>query len=463
MQRRKFIFDSALTVSGSLAFSPLLGSCKKENALPVDWDGKVAIIGGGAAGMYAAEKLRALDISYTILEAGSSLGGRVKTLKGFGDADIELGAEFVHGKRTDFYQIVKDEGGDFVNVEDTESGRFLLDGQLVTEDDAADDADIQKVYEFVDEVTDYDGGDISMEQYVDQFPSDFPQRTRAILNAVSANSAGTSLSRLGMKTLALEEDLWTAGNKDYLVPNKSYIDIFQSAYSTALTSDKIKYNWAVQSIDYSGERVKITNTNGQTETFDKVIITVPLKVLQDGDISFTPALPSAKTSAFDKIGMDAGMKILLKFDSAFWGNDFGGIIGGALVPEYWTPIGTSRVLTAFVMGEAAEYLSGEGNNAVNQVLAELDSMFGGQAASNAFADSHIEDWTKNPYVKGAYSYPKPGMGDARQTIASSVQGKLFFAGEATHTQGHSSTVHGAMETGGRAVAEIYESIFAEEE
>ena len=66
-------------------------------------------------------------------------------------------------------------------------------------------------------------------------------------------------------------------------------------------------------------------------------------------------------------------------------------------------------------------------------------------------DSAIHTW------QGNRSYDAPGVGNAREILASSVNNKIFFAGEATHTGGHHGTLHGAMETALRAVIEILNS------
>jgi len=44
--------------------------------------------------------------------------------------------------------------------------------------------------------------------------------------------------------------------------------------------------------------------------------------------------------------------------------------------------------------------------------------------------------------------------DAPAALAAPLDGRLFFAGEATDTAGDPGTVHGAMATGARAAAEI---------
>jgi monoamine oxidase len=70
------------------------------------------------------------------------------------------------------------------------------------------------------------------------------------------------------------------------------------------------------------------------------------------------------------------------------------------------------------------------------------------------------DWSKEPFIKGAYSFPIPNGGGllTRQTLSQPMQRKVYFAGEATHYGGHSGTVHGAMESGRRAVEELLRDV-----
>ena len=79
---------------------------------------------------------------------------------------------------------------------------------------------------------------------------------------------------------------------------------------------------------------------------------------------------------------------------------------------------------------------------------------GAGVASGSLIASHIMDWSKETFIKGAYSYQKVGTGDSRSTLAQSVDDKLFFAGEATNTEGHEATVHGAIQTADTAVEEL---------
>ena len=157
--------------------------------------------------------------------------------------------------------------------------------------------------------------------------------------------------------------------------------------------------------------------------------------------------------------MGAGMKVFLKFSSKFYDENIaGGQICAAYADEIVGKNGSDHVLLAFIMGQQAEYLSSlaSDNDIVQELLAELDAMYNGQASASLL-DAHVEDWTKHPFIKGAYSYSKIGIGNARSTAAESVDGKLFFAGEAMNLNGHHQTVHGAVETGYREVVNILKS------
>lgn len=66
----------------------------------------------------------------------------------------------------------------------------------------------------------------------------------------------------------------------------------------------------------------------------------------------------------------------------------------------------------------------------------------------------ISRWGFDPYSYGAYSYIPVGVtGEAHDWLAEPVNGRLFFAGEATHRT-YPSTVHGAFLSGQRAARQI---------
>jgi len=72
-----------------------------------DFQGRVAIIGAGVSGLFAANTLKFLGVTdYVVLEASGTFGGRLKSKPGFHDeVHLELGAEWIHSHKGD---VVKD-------------------------------------------------------------------------------------------------------------------------------------------------------------------------------------------------------------------------------------------------------------------------------------------------------------------------------------------------------------------
>ena len=72
----------------------------------------------------------------------------------------------------------------------------------------------------------------------------------------------------------------------------------------------------------------------------------------------------------------------------------------------------------------------------------------------AVAGAHVADWGADPLARGAYSWEPMGAGDARAVLGQPVRGTLFFAGEATSTDGRAATLQGALASGTRAAIEL---------
>lgn len=415
----------------------------------------IIVVGAGVAGMYAAYLLHNQGFDVTVLESSHQWGGRVRALDGFASFPVEIGAEEIHGENSLYYQIAKQ-----ANVEmfDSESGEnlYLVNDELLSEERINENKHYKKALDLIEAIVNYEGEDISLQEYIDHQKID--KSIQHILNAELANERGTSASRLSMKGLAYEFQHWKAGYQAFMLKNYSHSAILKNYFASIL--DKIQYNQVVKAIDYSEDLVNIVTQSGQTFQASKVILTVPLTILKANLINFYPALSKEKEVAIQKIGMGAGMKVILKFKQAFWGENTNSIFG-QLVPEYWvTSYQRSEneyILTALVNGVNAEFLSHQGEEAINSILNELDNIFGANVASANLEKSYLMDWTKEPFIWGTYSFDKVGCGNSRQVLAEPIAGKLFFAGEATCTNGHHASIHGAMESAERVVKEILET------
>ena len=90
-------------------------------------------------------------------------------------------------------------------------------------------------------------------------------------------------------------------------------------------------------------------------------------------------------------------------------------------------------------------------------MAELDGLFPEESVNTAFLNFQIVRWSQEPFIGGGISFPSLNGVGQKEILAKPINNTLFFAGEATNTNGHEGTIHGAMESSYRAVKEILES------
>jgi len=236
---------------------------------------------------------------------------------------------------------------------------------------------------------------------------------------------------------------------------------------------KITFESPVKSISYGSTPVVITMEDGSQINADKVVVTVPITILKNG-ITFSPPLPTAKTSALERLGMDPSMRVVLDFKKNFWGTDSSLIWGGNVGPQYFSG-GMLRsefvqTLSVTINGPKALELSNLNSDelVVKAILAELDKLYANQATQFIRVGLppdddkmiyFIKDWTKEKYIQGGFSYPLVGTTlDDRTALIEPINDRLFFAGEATDISGEPGTVNGAMISAERVAEDVVASI-----
>jgi monoamine oxidase len=452
-----------------------LSSCKPEDPLPeIQYDGVVAIIGAGAAGLYVGDILQSKGINVKIFEASAKAGGRLKSLRLIDnspvatDFPIELGAERIIGTDSLWSDIVTKLNIPVIDL-NAASDFFILEDQFKDTTAAQADPAFAAAKSFFQNLAGNSGSG-SVQQAIQS--AGLNSKVHPILNSWIGNKYGTSNSRLGMKGVASGLSTLSRNTDERILKSNPMQDVLISRFSAVVPS--IEFNTVIKSVDYSSSKIKLTGekfVDGvSTGTFsfeaDKVIVAVPVSVIKNGNISFVPALPSAKVSALSRIGMDACVRIVLDFKQNFWSSDARFLYGGVQAPEYFNS-GTSRsefnkTLSITVYGEQAEKLSALGRDAAIQaVLQELDKPFAGKATLNIRRGeggeivSEYYDWTKDPYIKGGISYVSPaGTIEDRATLAQAVNDVLFFAGEATDDTGEAGTISGALLSAERVAKEV---------
>jgi len=223
-------------------------------------------------------------------------------------------------------------------------------------------------------------------------------------------------------------------------------------------ADKIRYNKVVTSIDYASDKVKVA-TSDETFQADKVIVSVPLKVLQEGDIDFEPSLPQAKTTAISEAVIWDGFKAFFEFKEAFYADGHEFTISPKTDGEkiYYNAAhgqNTSKnILGLFAVGKPAQsFLNKSKEELKTIILSELDNLFDNKATSNYM--NHItQDWNNEPFIKGGYLTDHADWKMVRE-LGKSVNDKVYFAGVA-YTDGEDwVSVHVAASSAKAAVDAI---------
>lgn len=250
--------------------------------------------------------------------------------------------------------------------------------------------------------------------------------------------------------------------KEYKFKSTTWYDFFDQFIVPSI-SDKIRYNNPVTAIDYSGDKV-IVETLDDTFEADKVLVTVPLTILQNKLINFKPALPTAKTDAIDQVSMPDGLKVFIEFKERFYPDIvmFGGL-SEAMNDEKGDKVfydaafrkdSSKNVLGLFTVGEpAAEYTSLSNEQIINNILAELDKMFDGKASAN-YLQHVIQNWSQEPYIRGSYThYTSNQEKNLMGILSQPIDDKVYFAGEAYSSLSF-ATVHGAGQSSYEALRNL---------
>lgn len=401
---------------------------------------EVIIIGAGAAGLAAGQRLREAGWKVLLLEARERIGGRIWTDHRYGP--VELGAEFIHGAQATTWQYVQAAG---LRTQAWGSDRrFARRGTML----ATDDPCIALTYQFYEAVTTYAGPERSVADVMASLADPDEPAAQMTLRWL-ANLEGADPARLSATALAHERRTSTNGQGNFHL-----LDGYTTLVTAMAAGLTIKTGAPVTKIAWQRGEVVVTLMDGTQHTAPRVIITVPLGVLQAGAITFTPELPATKQAALERIAMGHVTKLVLWFDRQCW-EPFTIMSTDGKIVTWWPVVSTTTpALMGYQGGAAALALAHMSEDqALTLALNELTSLFGSEVRQ-AWLGGQMSAWSHDPWSNGAYSYSPVGMGSARAMLAAPVDEVLYFAGEACATNGHLATVHGAIETGHQAAEAI---------
>lgn len=410
---------------------------------------RVIIIGAGAAGLSAAKVLAEHPgLTCIHLEAQAEAGGRVKTFVSEAGPALDSGASFIHTKGLTLYREARQRGLLAHNGKAAMllAGRYTPAWRFVCRHVLPN---LRKFKQMMTRFYCIDDPQQSLGQLISSL--EFTPPVAGSVRSTLGSSLGCAVEQVGV--LALRQSLQKANirlGRDIIQQTLKrplatlLADIHAPQIARVLTGH------VVTTIDYQGAAVKVQCQNGQCFVADKVVITVPLAVLQQQRIQFDPPLPAGHQQAIARLGMGQGFKLRLQFSKAFWEKRLRQLIDTDGLFHFWIPDPAQAVMMVFYVAAAAEVLDEQA------VLARvMDTLYMAFPLDIAplLVSSQLENWSANPFIGGLYSFDAIGSEGARTQLQAPVADRLYLAGEAT-VEGYFATVDGAIESGRRAAQQI---------
>lgn len=406
----------------------------------------VIVIGAGVAGLAAARRLHDAGRHVLVCEARDRIGGRVWSDASDPACAIELGAEYIHGDDVSTWQFVRQLG-----LATTIAGRW--DGRRIWHNAQlqqavalfAANASLLPLISIEEQIAAYQGPDISFAQWLDD--NNYHGLARHLADIRLAHSAATTPEYASIH--AMQSDILQGehlgGNDHHIVGG--YAPIVQAL----AVSLPIRLQSVVTAIGDDTDLCTVALADGAVLTAKRVIVTIPLALLKTGSLSFVPPLSVAKVQAIRQIDMHGGIKIVLRFREQFWDEtaSFFSLVDPA--PVWWTTAPGTPYLVGFFTGPRAAHIGAVADPLLT-CLDVLTAVFGDVVREQLIGWRMI-NWSVDPWSLGAYSSMPVGAHGLRPALAA-PHGRIHFAGEATAIDGHSASVHGAISSGWRAVAEI---------
>lgn len=405
----------------------------------------VLIIGAGMAGAAAAHHLHQAGWQVTVLEARNRPGGRMHTFHDWG-VPLELGANWIHGldlPANPLGQMARAAG---LETLPSDYSRFQLygpDGQrtgrlrtLLTY--ARTQARLAR--QAVAPAGDDQSWEARLQAALPPPHSARDQVRHTFLRQSLATGFAGPLDDVSAHFYATT---YEEGSQDHLVTGG-----YDHLVRRLLAGVTVRYDEPVRQVNTATAEVQ---TDLGTYQADAVILTVPLRLLQQEAIAITPALPDWKRQAIGALRMGHFNKVFLEFEEKWWPGDPDFLVfqeqnrADLGITLNYHHYGGRPILVALLTDAAARAQDpAPAETVVADWLTRLRRAY--PQRNIALRRSHLTRWGADPFAQGAYSYVPVGTTAASFEALAAPVGRLHFAGEAT-IAAHHSTVHGAYLSG----------------
>lgn len=413
---------------------------------------KVAVIGLGLAGLETMRQLEAAGAQVFGFEVRDRLGGRGYTVNQDGHI-FEAGGEWIDADHHRVIELANQLG--VVLEEKPAADRWFWHGsdrcgtsslwpEVVQDQDSLESAVRQLIAERVAPPAS------TLQQLLDQYATS--ERSRWLLTEIYRSDEGDDPDQIGLVgwLRAYENYLAREGSEASAMRFTDGVSGLMMAIESRIRGD-ICLNNPVMKIVRTGNGWQLNGDS--THTFNHVVVTVPVPILRQIQVSPTHR-PDTQT-AIDSLKMSRAIKVSFRFREAWW-NELGW--GGnlqydGLLQQLWDgSLGGLPVLNAYICGQdAIDVLeSAKDGSFETRIRQEMNNLFPGSKAD--LVGIQLFDWLSDPNSQGAFSHFPPNFDFASLETAWRPHQGLHYAGE--HTAGWYGFFEGALESAERVVGEI---------
>lgn len=431
--------------------SPLTGRQKPAGST-------VIVVGAGMAGVAAARKLQQQGSTVIVLEARNRIGGRIWTDWSWQDVPLDLGASWINGTIGNplFHLAQRLDLATVTTGYHSSPVIYTSEGEVVSErEKQAAKLRFARIMAGVGRKREGLSRDTSLRKAFDLACSHPSFSTsQALLKHLFHTTIEQEYAAEGADlSLWYWDDTREYRGADAMLP----AGLGELVERLAEGLD-IRRSHVVTRVEYDLDSVRVL-TDKAAFSAESAVIALPLGVLKNGSVTFSPGLPQRKLESLQKLKMGVLNKLFLRFPKCFWPADRDWLEYMDEQSPHWAEWFNSfkytnaPILVGFDVGadgQSLEHLSDQ--EIVATAMNVLHRMFG--STIPAPAAWRTMRWASDPFSFGSYSHTPPGAsGLDYDVLAQPIGGRLFFAGEATH-RSHYGTVHGAFLSGARAARQI---------
>lgn len=471
--RRNFI-KTASIISASTFLSTNLTSCVTRKGI------KIAIIGGGIAGLNAANHLKKAGFSPTIYEAAKRTGGRMMSATGLLADGIttELGGEFIDSSHKDMLDLCKEFNLGLLDMQAPEEVKkgliqhdYYFDNHRINDKSLIEaikpyvatikkDADLVATGNYKNPAL-VALDKLSLDEYLQKIGiTGWLYELLRISYTAEMGLESDIQSCLAFLTLlntnsSTSFDIYGTSDERYKVigGNQKVVDALAKTLE-----ENIQTGYQLEALTEKGMEYELVFQNGKQIFADFVIMTIPFSVLRE--VKMNVDMSPKKEKCIKELSYGTNSKMFLGMKSRLWRDQgFSGYVLSDLIHNGWdssqmqnqnTGAGGYSIFTGGKMGKNLN------NDSVDSFVDNLNIIYPG-FKEQFNGKKGVFNWGNAPFAKGSYACMTVGQQTSFGGVEAEPINSILFAGEhcSKTSQGY---MNGGAETGRMAAEELIKRV-----